>query len=234
MALVFVGDPQNIGFAARSPCRGLGERLSKPETQTGSHALRLVPPAAAEEAAPLDARSDDELMLLTRGGSRRAFDVLVRRHQHRVLAAAYKYVGDASWAADCAQNAFVEVYRARDRYQPRGRFTGFLYRIVHNQCRMAVRARAYERRKRASLASEPPPDASPRAESRILERERQREIASAVGKLSEKLRSVVMLRYGADLSYREIAEALDIPTGTVKRRVFDATEKLERMLGGSL
>jgi RNA polymerase sigma-70 factor (ECF subfamily) len=57
-----------------------------------------------------------------------------------------------------------------------------------------------------------------------------REVEAALGRLSEKLRAVVVLRHSAGLSYDEIAETLDLPLGTVKRRLFDAMEKMRRML----
>lgn len=213
-------------------------RQQSPLRTANAPALRLLQPQNNAPTLPLESRSDDELMLLTRGGLRSAFDVLVRRHQRAVLGAAQRYLGSESLAADCAQNAFVEVYRARDCYQPRGKFTGFLFRVVYNQCRMIVRAGGSEKRRREHLAAERLGDLSSEedsatAESRLLQREREREVELAVAQLSEKQRAVVMLRYGADLSYLEIAASLELPLGTVKRRLFDATAKLQAMLGGA-
>ena len=102
-------------------------------------------------AAPLGLRTDDELMLLAADGSAPAFEVLVRRHQARVLRVAARYLGDASTAGDVAQNAFLELYRVQHRYEPRGRFVAFLFKIALNQCRMAARAAAAGRRARLEL-----------------------------------------------------------------------------------
>src|SRR5438477_221154 len=113
---------------------------------------KLVPLARpgirAGAAAPVSAElGDDELMLLVRAGRRAAFDELVRRHQRRVLGVAARYVREPVLARDIAQNTFLELYRAVPRYQPRGSFTSFLYRIVLNQCSMARRStRAEDRR----------------------------------------------------------------------------------------
>jgi RNA polymerase sigma-70 factor, ECF subfamily len=201
--------------------------------------LQVVSPSPSEASAGprQTARSDDELMLLARGGLPDAFDELVRRHQVRVLRVAARRLARRELAADVAQNAFLDVYRALPRYQPQGRFQAYLFRAVVNQCRMTERAARSEGRFRAPLspaaldgAAQPvsAPDSS--AEARILARERERDLERAVGRLSEKLRDVISLRYAGELGYDEIAETLGLPVGTVKRRLFDAVEKLRQIL----
>jgi RNA polymerase sigma-70 factor, ECF subfamily len=196
-------------------------------TDSHSH-LSLVPPATDNDllAAPLAGRSDDELMLLARGGLPAAFDELVRRHQERVLRVAGRRLGRSALAADVAQNTFLEVYRALPRYRACGMFTSFLYRVLLNQCRMARRSG----RRQAEPPVEDRIDDRPSVEARILARERARDVEVAVGRLSDKLRDVVLLRYTGGLGYDEIAATLGIPAGTVKRRLFDAMDKLRRFL----
>jgi RNA polymerase sigma-70 factor, ECF subfamily len=190
--------------------------------------LSLVPSAEpGSEAVPLVSRSDDELMLLARGGARGAFDTLVRRHQTRVLHVAARRLGGSAAAADAAQNAFLEIYRALPRYQARGIFAAYLYKVLLNQCRATARSRRFEGQLDAPL-----PEATPSAEGEILARERQRDVDAAVGRLGDKLRDVVLLRYGAGLAYEEIAASLGVPIGTVKRRLFDAMERLRQSLEG--
>ena len=182
---------------------------------------------AESEGATDDSRTDDELVLLARAGIDEAFDVLVRRHQARVLRMAGRLLGRSALAPDVAQNAFLEIYRGLARYQPQGKFPAYLFRVLLNQCRVAARSA-----RRAGVVTDDLP-ATPgdrSGESLILARERQREVEAALARLSEKLRAVVVLRHSAGLSYDEIAEALDLPLGTVKRRLFDAMEKLRRML----
>lgn len=127
-------------------------------------------------------------------------------------------------AADVAQNAFVEVFRALGRYQARGRFEPYLYRVLLNQCHMLRRAARSESCAVRELSASAD-------EVAVLLRERDRDLQAALSRLTPKLRSVVVLRYGADQSYGEIAETLRIPSGTVKRRLFDAMDKLRVMLG---
>ncbi len=167
---------------------------------------------------------DDALMLLARDSTPEAFDTLVRRHQAKVLRVAFRYLGETSLAADAAQNAFVAVYRGLPQYRASGKFTAFLYRVLLNQCRMARRSAATESRVLIELWSRG------EAESREVPRHEQRDVEAAVRELSPKLRDVVLLRFGADLGHDEIAETLDIPVGTAKRRLFVAMAKLRRTL----
>jgi RNA polymerase sigma-70 factor, ECF subfamily len=199
--------------------------------------LTLVPPArGGEEQVPLAGRDDDELMLLARGGLREAFEVIVARHQAQALRVAARRLGQSALAADVAQAAFMDLYRAIPRYQARGCFSAYMYRALLNRCRAAERAPRCERRVKrpiigptAELALKVSAPAAS-AESLVLAQERERDVHRAVAQLSAKLRDVVSLRFGAELSYEEIAQTLELPVGTVKRRVFDAMEKLRRIM----
>lgn len=168
--------------------------------------------------------SDDELMSLAADGFERAFDALVRRHQARVLRLAYRYLGDSALAADVAQNTFVVLFRSTAEYRPNGRFCSYLYRLLLNQCRTARRSKMNRLRVLIEMRdSRLTPECT-------MPRERPRDLEAALGELSEKLREVVILRFCAEQSYEEIAETLDLPVGTVKRRVFDAMAKLRARL----
>src|SRR4051812_50171793 len=96
--------------------------------------LSLVPAPEGEEGVPLANRTDDELMLLARGGVRAAFDTLVRRHQGRALHVAARRLGSSAAAADAAPNTSMGIYCALPPYQGRGAFTSYLYPILLNQC----------------------------------------------------------------------------------------------------
>jgi RNA polymerase sigma-70 factor (ECF subfamily) len=192
--------------------------------------LSLVPkPPSADESTGLEDRSDDELMLLARGGLEPAFATLVRRHQARTLRVAVRYLGRDSLAADVVQDAFVEIFRALPLYQAHGRFSSYLYRVLLNRCHLTWRSARAEQRA-LTLVSQ---DVTEVDEGELLLRERRRDLSLVLGELSEKLRSVVLLRYSAELSYQEVAETLDIPVGTVKRRLFDAMAKLRDALEGA-
>jgi RNA polymerase sigma-70 factor (ECF subfamily) len=190
--------------------------------------LNLVAPPAPSPGdgdVALAQRSDDDLMLLARGGVTGAFDMLIERHRGRMLRLAYRYVGDSALAADVGQNTFVALFRALPHYRAHGKFTSFLYRLLLNQCRMARRSARAEVRALDTVSSMQALDAS-----ETLLRERRKDVEAAVENLSSKLRDVVLLRYGGELSYQEIAETLDIPLGTAKRRAFVAMAKLRDAL----
>jgi RNA polymerase sigma-70 factor (ECF subfamily) len=187
---------------------------------------RPVALAPAIAAHPLSTCGDDELMHLTRSGSRAAFDVLVRRHQARVLRLATRYLGDLSLAKDVVQSAFLELFRNCERYQARGQFVPYLCRIVVNQCRMARRSRRVQLR----LLSDESAGVRDVDSESLLSREHGRDLQRALSLLSEKLRIVIVLRYVADLDLSEIASVVRIPIGSVKRRLFDAVAKLREIL----
>jgi len=170
-------------------------------------------------------QSDDDLMRLAREGVDSAFDELVRRYQVELLRVAARHLGGSALAPDLAQNTFIQVYAALDRYEARGAFRAYLHRVLLNQCRMARRSaqissRALEHSEISRSADEP----------QVLEREKWRDLERALNRLSEKLRDVVVLRYCGDLDYEEIAQALSVPVGTVKRRLFDAMAKLREIV----
>jgi RNA polymerase sigma-70 factor (ECF subfamily) len=192
--------------------------------------LTLIPPSSPRGGEePVEERSDDDLMLLARGGVASAFATLVRRHQARALRVVARRLGRGAPAADVVQSTFLEIYRALPRYQPRGKFPSYFYRVLLRQCAMVRRSAGVEARAALVMPAAPAETAATQ-EAAILARERERDVEAALARLSTKLRDVVVLRYSGELSYDEIADVLDVPLGTVKRRLFDALEKLRDVL----
>lgn len=174
------------------------------------------------------ARSDDDLMLLAGSGQVGAFDEIVRRHQRGALQVAGKYLGHPTLAQDVVQNTFVEIYRALARFRPSGRFRGYLLRVLLNQCRMAARSRGSARRAMTRFAEHRPPEGH--QDERLLARERQRLVEDCITRLNDKLRTVIVLHYAAELSHEEIATQLRLPVGTVKSRLFAGLKRMRAML----
>ena len=177
----------------------------------------MVCSRASSEGQPAEP-SDDELMERTRAGEEAAFERLVRRHQHHILRLAACWLKDDTLAVDVAQNAFLELYRSRHRYQSRGKFVPYLTKIAINQCRMA-RRRATRDRNLVQEGLAHQASADPQAKRALL---------CALAQLSSKLRDVVILRYVEDLTLAEAAEQLALPLGTVKSRLFEARAQLRR------
>ena len=181
---------------------------------------------------PLGELEDDELMLMARGGVGEAFDALIERHQKKALRVASRTLGQPAMALDAAQNAFFDIYRNLESYQPRGKFRSYLYRVLLNQCLMTKRTVRRQDQISLELSREMQPNGD-LPEAKVLARERRRELERALGKVSEKLRNVLVLRFVADLSYIEIGEVLQVPVGTVKSRMFSGLEKLRSLMEGT-
>ena len=151
-----------------------------------------------------DARSDDDLMLLARAEMSPAPS---RRWSRATSSAPFASraarlgPGAIAATADVVQNTFIDLYRALPRYQPRGQFGSYLFRILLNQCRMALRAARIEAKHRQQ--HETAAAAAPPHEAAVLARERERDTEAALARLGSKLRDVVVLRYTGELSYDE-------------------------------
>jgi len=195
--------------------------------------VALPAPDPPEAATPLEARSDDDLLLLTRGGVNAAFAVLVRRHQARALRVACKELRDPELAADAVQQTFLELFRYLPRYRPQGKLRSLLYRVLLNQIGMTrrrLRWRSRELPLDATALAGPQVKTADRPDELILELEKSREVERCLAKLSEKLRVVLRLRFSADLTVPEIAAALGVAEGTVKSRLAAGVSRLRELL----
>lgn len=158
-------------------------------------------------------------------GETPCFATLVERYQSVLFNLALRTVGDFDDAQDVTQSAFVKAYRNLGRFDQERRFFSWIYRITLNE---AINTR-HKRRPYTELTDDLT-ETSPDALERITSKERRRELNEAIGDLPELYRRVVELRHRSDLSYREIAEALQIPEKTVKSRLFTARRRLAAVL----
>lgn len=152
-----------------------------------------------------------------------AFAELVHRYQERIYHLTYRMIGKADDAEDLTQETFVRCYSALGSFRMGARFAPWLYRIAVNLCLN------YRQRRRWPLPLPESPEAGPQQpslEDTVLQREREREVQRALRHLPEVYRAVLILRHYQGLSYEEIAEALGVPLGTVKTRLFRAREML--------
>ncbi|MGE0478961.1 MAG: RNA polymerase sigma factor [Phycisphaerae bacterium] len=155
--------------------------------------------------------SDHELLRRTAGGDRAAFDVLVRRHQVRVLALAHRFLGGQGAAEDVGQEAFLRVFRNAGSFSPKAQFTTWLYRIVANLCWDARRRAARERlllvaAARARSESDEPASPADAAET----------VRQAVGELPDRQRLVLILHRFDGLGHHEIADITGWSIGAVE------------------
>jgi RNA polymerase sigma-70 factor (ECF subfamily) len=170
---------------------------------------------------------DAALLLAFRRGDAAAFRALFERHARAMVAFCHHYVRDAARAEELAQDVFVKLYRAADRYEPSARFRTFLYRIAANHCLNELRRGEYAARAAQGQDDPADPDtlasggAGPdgEAEARKLEGA----VKVLLDRLPEKQRAAFVLARFEGLSYEEIAEVLETSVSAVKSLVHRAT-----------
>ena len=179
--------------------------------------------------------SDADLVQQAQRGRREAFGLLVERHQDYVYNSVCYLVGSGQDAEDIAQEVFVSAYKALGRFEGRARFTTWLYGIMLNS------VRSYWRRCRkmtvlsAGGGDEDDPAAQVPAKQdgpaeMSMRAERVQAVRAAIAGLSDDLREIIVLRDIQGLSYDELAEALELPDGTVKSRLYRARQELMERL----
>jgi RNA polymerase sigma-70 factor (ECF subfamily) len=180
------------------------------------------------------ARSDVQLMLDVKAGDEASFDLLLEKYRTPLINFLFRMVQDAGTAEDLAQEVFLRVYRARQRYSPSAKFTTWLFRIATNLALNSVRDNRY-RKLEVSLDAPSddegaPPREVPAPEMRIdehmVERGRSEFIRRSIDRLPEKQRLAVLLHKYEEMDYLEIAKILDCSESALKSLLFRAYETL--------
>lgn len=198
--------------------------------------------ALAGTHAPAERVPDERLVARAVAGDRSAFEALVRRHQTPLVNHLYRLIGSRDAALDLAQDVFIKVYTSLASFDPKYRFTTWLYRIASN-C-----AIDQLRKKQVPTFSLEPAfgDAdTPNAESRLAGsgpdpdqvlrlRELQGRLDAAILDLPTAYRELILLRHRQHCRYDEIARITRLPIGTVKNRIFRAREILRERLSDLL
>jgi RNA polymerase sigma-70 factor (ECF subfamily) len=163
-----------------------------------------------------------------------AFGELAQRWEQPIRRLCERMTGDAHKAQDLAQDVFAKVFARRMEFRPDGKFSTFLWRVALNHCYDELRRR--QRRGEFSLDELLADDAvalpgeEPSPADRLEERERGEAVRAVLQRLPEHYRAVVVLRHYEGLKFREIADVLSIPEGTVKSRMSEALDQLAVLL----
>ena len=184
-----------------------------------------------------DNESDLALVERVQKGEKRAFDLLVRKYQHKVIGVISRYVSDWSECQDVAQEAFMRAYRAMAAFRGDSQFYTWMYKIATNTAKNHL----------VSQGRRPPADdigiddavqldggmrlkdkATP--EHELLRQEIEQTVFATVEQLPEDLKMAITLREVDGLSYEEIAEKMDCPIGTVRSRIFRARDAIDQKL----
>jgi RNA polymerase sigma-70 factor (ECF subfamily) len=192
-----------------------------------------------QAAVSFELLSDHALIEATKQGDETAFAEIVSRYRNPITNYLYRLLNDYEEAVDLAQETFVRVYFAAERYHTGYAFSTYLYRIATNLAISEMRRR--KRRKLLSLTGlfqpEPdsetqfdPADENPLPDENLLEDEQKQVIARAIAAMPEKYRLPIVLRDIEGKSYEEVAEILNLGLGTTKSRISRARGLLKEKL----
>jgi len=192
----------------------------------------------------LESVSDHVLIERTREGDETAFSEIISRYKNPITNFLYRFLNDYEEAVDLAQETFVRIYFALDRYHTNYAFSTYIYRIASNLAISELR-----KRKRRSVLSLTglfqsndeerdiefqPPDKRPLPDTNLVEDERSRVIAKATAALPPKYRQPIILRDVEGRSYEEVAEIMELGLGTTKSRISRGRVLLKGKLVGYL
>lgn len=173
----------------------------------------------------------NEILLISRarGGDREAFGELVEQYRDNVYRLAYRMCGNAYDADEAAQEAFVAAWRALPNFRGDAKFSTWLYRLTTNAAIDVMRREKRHQTVGDGEMIELADDADSPQET-VERTEQQEAVQKALATLSEEYREVLLLRYMEELDYAEIAEVLQLPSGTVKSRINRAKAALKTAL----
>jgi RNA polymerase sigma-70 factor, ECF subfamily len=181
------------------------------------------------------ATSDEQIVERALTGDAEAFGEIVRRWERRIFALSYGILGREEDARDATQETFLAAFRNLRTFRGEAKVSSWLHRIAVNQC--ITRQRRAKVRSEAALDDEEERNASSfsapieYSPARVVEgREHIEAVRRAVGSLPLELRQVVLMKEFEELTFREIADVLDLPLSTVKSRLYTALGQLQMRL----
>lgn len=178
----------------------------------------------------IEERTDRELIAAHLNGDRHAFDGIVERYEKRVWAVCLRMCGDPDDARDAAQDTFVTAFRSIGSFRGDALLSTWLHRIAVNASLDVLRKRGRNKSQPVEEVPEVASDA-PGPEEEAVRSGRAAAVHAALKRLSDEHRSVIVLHDLQGLQYPEVAEALDVPVGTVKSRLHRARAEMARLLG---
>jgi RNA polymerase sigma-70 factor, ECF subfamily len=198
----------------------------------------VTPPGSTSPPGSPEFSSADERELIQRclSGDTAAFEPLVERYRQRVWRLAYQLLHDREEAWDCAQEAFVRAFHSLSSFRGQSAFYTWLFRITVNVATDRQRSRGAQAR--AFGAERVPeeewkrtiPDVGSRPDQSAVQSEQRERIRRALDALPPKARTIIMLSDVEGLSYREIADVLGCPIGTVMSRLHNARKRMKALL----
>ncbi|MGA2468432.1 MAG: sigma-70 family RNA polymerase sigma factor [Thermodesulfobacteriota bacterium] len=182
--------------------------------------------------------SSEELMARIAEGDDEAFEILVNCHQTSISNLIYRFIGDRTQAKDLAQEVFIRVWQSAKGYEPKAKFTTWIYKITTNLCLNELKSARRRRwfrflqsdEESGKTIEENLSDGLPTAEDLLLARERSRQISEALQSLHANQRMALVLKRYDDLSYQEIAKILNCSVSAVESLLVRAKRNLQEKL----
>lgn len=175
-------------------------------------------------------RTDDKLMTDYVQGDENALRILVERWERQIFAFLYRMLGSSEEAEDLCQDTFMKLINAADRYHPAGKFPSWLFRIAGNQARSRLRRRRILRWLPLTDDYDNAPSSDRDALDALSGREEQVAVRAALARLPERQRQALVLKQYQDMSYQEIADAMDTTVSSVQMLLHRAMTALRKDL----
>jgi RNA polymerase sigma-70 factor (ECF subfamily) len=180
----------------------------------------------------------EDLMARIAKGDNDAFEILVNRHQTSVLNLIYRFIGDGTQAKDLAQEVFIRVWQSAKSYEPKAKFTTWIYRITANLCFNELKSSRQKKwfqflrfgDQHEETIEDTSVDSSPSPEDLLLAKERNRQISDALQSLPDNQRMALILKRYDDLSYQEISQVLGCSVSAVESLLVRAKRTLQEKL----
>ena len=185
--------------------------------------------------------SDEQLLAAYQSGDTDAFTQLVGRYEKELYHFLVRFLGQTTLAEEAFQEAFLQVHISADRFETDRRFRPWLYTIAANKARDLMRSRARRPATQITTGEDENSDADLWAHllrdettpEDVLSRKEQKEkVQQVVTALPDHFREIVIMAYFQQLSYKDMAEALQIPLGTVKSRLHAAVKSFSQAYNG--
>ena len=187
----------------------------------------------------MDASSltDEELIEKIKNGAIELFEVIVFRYQKKLVNYIYRMISDFDSAMELSQEVFIKVFNSLDKYNPSYKFTTWIHRIASNATIDWMRKKKIDAYSLDGNDSSDTPPLSQQIPSGDLNPLQELEMSQLLGRIESAIdelpfiyKQLIILRHINELSYDEIATAVDLPLGTVKNRIFRGREMLKAKL----
>ncbi|WP_075620441.1 RNA polymerase sigma factor [Paenisporosarcina indica] len=159
-----------------------------------------------------------------RSGNKQAYAHIINKYKNQLYGTIVRMTKNPQDAQDLVQEAFIKVYRQLDKYDEKGSFSSWLYRVAMNHCMDEFRKKKYQMQQ--SEIGENNIINTNHPEVIFLKKEKQRQLERLIATLPNDERLIILLRYVNELSYDEISDLVEVPLSTVRNKLHRAKKKL--------